>query len=410
MRILLIVNPQRRDMYEYLQNDLVAQYFLLWSESRGSIPFHERKDSYPLTFTEEYYWNEFSTPVSLLRTINPDKIVFMEIIDLRQIALIVAAGAKNISTFYLEHGAAGSAATAISRWSEVTLKNGKLQYYIRRFKTSLWKVIQAKFFYYSQFSGFKTFNSRLKYWALPFKMLRGAPNNKVLANNLFRERVPQHCIVFSRINLEEFSVYTGITEAEALLTGIPSFDKYFLQKPVEEDYLVYIDSPYFEERIVNWTDTHHRIIAEKLFSFAAKKKLKIYIKLHPRSNKKLWESYKNKPQLVVILQYEECTSLYLKSKLILGFSSSLTTAFLCANKNFVLLGWNPVPEIFGMNFAETGLCHKSLKISDLDNKFEFWCNNNLTCQRAKYDDFIHQCNEPFDGQATKRVIDAIHTL
>ena len=43
------------------------------------------------------------------------QILFHEIIDLRQIALIVICNAAKVPTFYKDHGAAGSVAEAINR-------------------------------------------------------------------------------------------------------------------------------------------------------------------------------------------------------------------------------------------------------------------------------------------------------
>src|SRR5206468_7595157 len=99
---------------------------------------------------------------------------------------------------------------------------------------------------------------------------------------------------------------------------------------------------------------------------------------------------------------------YLQAKLILGFSSSLLTGLLCARKNIVLLGWHPKPGIFGTDFSKTGLCHVSLVTSDLQKQFSMWANNNLARNNdAAYKDFLNQCNNPFDGKATERVIEAI---
>jgi hypothetical protein len=408
MRILLVVNPDRRDMYEYLGQDQNSNYLLLWGESRKARDYASSLETYPVRFDEVYYWDEFASPYQLFKRVKPDKIVFMEIIDLRQIATIVAAKACGITTFYLEHGAAGSSATAIARWDEQSFREGKFKHLVKRL-TSLGVVLKSKAYYYSVLAGFNSMSSRHKYWILPLKMLKDS-SNKVLSHNIFNERVPKHCIVFSRINLDEFALYTGITEEQALLTGVPFFDRYYSKQPIEGDHLVYIDHPYCEEGIADWTPQHHETIARKLFLFAKQNRQKVYVKLHPRSNRELWESYGYDENWITILQTEDCTQLYLESKLILGFSSSLTTAFLCARKNFVLLGWHPEPRIFGMDFSANGLCHKSLELEDLDNRFQYWCKHNLTGDAVKYAEFIHLCNEPFDGKATERVLNAIHTL
>ena len=92
----------------------------------------------------------------------------------------------------------------------------------------------------------------------------------------------------------------------------------------------------------------------------------------------------------------------------MGFSSSLLTGFLCAKKNIALLGWHPKPQIFGVDFSKTGLCHQSISLSDLHTKFQFWVNNNLTIiNNNEYAAYLKRFNYPFDGMATERVIASI---
>jgi len=149
-------------------------------------------------------------------------------------------------------------------------------------------------------------------------------------------------------------------------------------------------------------------VAQALNDFADEQKIKLYIKLHPFSDRSNWSDYPLNSEYVKILQEGDFTQLYLDAKLILGFSSSLITGLLCAKKNIVLLGWHPDPLIFGTDFSKTGLCHTSFSISDLQKKFAEWVNNNLVEKNeAAYEEFLGKCNNPFDGKATDRVINAI---
>ncbi|MBS1645325.1 MAG: hypothetical protein JST36_09835 [Bacteroidetes bacterium] len=406
MRILFIASPDRPDWYDYLGQDTSIKYSLLWHESKA-MDFELNAD-FPIKFERQYFWQDFSTPQKLLNAVCPDKIVFFEIIDFRQIALIVAAKAKNIPTFYVEHGAAGDAQTAISRWNEFDF-TVNFTAKAKRFFGSFGKVVRAKYFYYAACGGLRSLGSLWMYLTIPFKSL-GALPNKVLANNIFEERVPENCIVFNRKIREQFAVYTGLKESDALLTGIPFFDKYHRSLPISKDYIVYIDHPYCEDGIFGWGKEHHASVAAQLFAFAERRNLKVLIKLHPRSNKQLWESYSFDASLVQLLQFEDCTNYFLESKLILGFSSSLLTAFLCAKKNVVLLGWHPVPEIKGTDFSQYGICHTSFSPSDLNSEYDRWCSTNLCVDSLGFDKFIIENNDPFDGKATERVLKAIKTL
>lgn len=407
MHILLIAQPDRIDHYSYLAQDQTAKYSLLWYEkpSRATVDFNKL----PLKFEHIIYWKDYITPSKLLKAIKPSKIIFFEIIDLRQIALIVAAKAAGITTFYLEHGAANDRGTAIERWKEITFVRSKLPYLLKRFCYSFADVLASKLFYYSQFRGFGSVKSRSKYYLLPLKlMLKGS--NEALAHCIFRERVPKYSLCFNEVNFEAFQVYTGISREDAVLTGIPFFDSFYSAEPVEKDYIVFIDHPYLEEHILDWTSEFHSKIANALYTFSQNHKIKIFVKLHPKSDKANWLRYGFDPNYIEIIQEGDYTKLYLESKLILGYSSSLMTGFLCARKNIVLLGWHPNPGIFGLNFSETGLCHKSLNVSDLETKYEYWVTLNLSAKTEPYQAFLKRCNYPFDGKATQRVIDAIHNL
>jgi len=403
LKILVIVPPNRQDFYSQLEDFATADFYILW---------HVReKDSKPgelLPFVKgQYYWGDYFTPYVLLKKIKPDRIIFFEIIDLRQIALIVAARSMNVTTFYLEHGAAGDRETAIYRWNANSFLKKRLPRLMKRFTKRFTDIISAKLFYYSVYKKFNSVNSYFKFLLLPFKMLSGSPN-RVLSKSLFRERVPDHAIVFSEINFEAFELYTGIARKDALLTGIPFFDKYYRGQSTVLEHVVYVEHPYLEYGLLGWTKEHHRQVALALNDFAVRKKIKLYIKLHPFSKRSNWSDYSFDNEYVEILQQGDFTQLYLDAKLILGFSSSLITGLLCAQKNIVLLAWHPQPLIFGTDFSKTGLCHTSLSISDLQNKFEDWAHDNLAAKNKKaYGEFLANCNYPFDGKATERVIEAI---
>ncbi|TMI64943.1 MAG: hypothetical protein E6H07_03225 [Bacteroidetes bacterium] len=410
MKILVIVPPERIDFYIYLEKDTKNDYLLLWHETARQA--EESRIRIPTFFKEVYYWSQFITPGSLLKKIQPDRIIFFEIIDQRQIALIVKAKFKKVRTFYLEHGAAGSKETAIERL-EVPgfIRRERIPYLFKRVTTSSLKVIQSKFFYYSNLFGFKIFKNLLAYWSLPFAMLKQTPN-KTLHRIQFPERVPDYSIVFNKINFYEYKLYTGIEEKDAVFTGLPFFDEYFHKSDLKQtDHIVYIEHAYIEENLLNWTEEHHRYIAQSLQAFANMNKQLLYIKLHPRSDIRRWHKWNIEGEYVKIIQFGNFTDLFLSSKLILGFSSSLMNGFICAQKNIVLLGWHPEPRIFGNNFGETGLCHISLFPEDLNSKFKYWLTNNLSVLNTEYyQRYLNEFNFPFDGNATRRILNAITTL
>jgi hypothetical protein len=405
MKILMIVEPDRTDWYHYLTTDTLNEYYLLWYESESDAPAEVRQDRF---FKKIYCWDVFTTPKQLLKMVQPDRIVFFEIIDQRQIALLVAANKEGIKTFYLEHGAAGDKEAAIQRANEENyFSKTKKNYLINRIKTGFGKLLKSKIFYYSASLQLSSLDSTIKFIRLPFSMLFNTPN-KALANCIFSERTPLRSIVFNRPNFEQFQVYTGIGEDKAVFTGVPIFDHYYAEQPDEGNHISYIEHPYLEAGILDWTKEHHETIAKSLYDFALKKRIKILIKLHPRADVALWHKYGFDSEFFEVEQKGDFTKELLGSKLILAYGSSLVNGFLCARKNVVLLGWHPEPMIFGADFSKTGLCHVSLDPGDLETKFDYWVKHNLSKgKESEYKEFLQRFNYPFDGKAGERVIRTI---
>ena len=58
MKIVLILEAERRDWYTYLRDDLNNDYYLLWYESKILIPEWVKEDIF---FKEIYYWDNYIT-------------------------------------------------------------------------------------------------------------------------------------------------------------------------------------------------------------------------------------------------------------------------------------------------------------------------------------------------------------
>ena len=405
MKILLILEAKRKDWYYYLRQDIENDYFLLWNESKSEIPELVREDSF---FKGIYYWDKYLTARDLLVNIKPDRIVFFELIDQRQIALLIIANKKKITTIYLEHGASADVdGTIYMSQRENYFRNTKLNYLKKRFKTSLVKMVKSKVFYYSSLIYLNSFSSLLKFVKLPFSMLVYTPN-KALQQNKFKERAPKKSIVFNNFNFESFSTYNDIERDSAVFTGIPFIDKYFNKSVSDSKYIIFIEQACLEFNLLGWTHKFHKEMALSLYNFSKKNNLKCYIRLHPTADLQLWKSYGYENPLFILSQNDDFTEELLDSELILSYSSTLLVGPLCAKKNVVLLGWHPKPTIFGMNFSNYKICHVSFSITDLEEKYLYWKENNLAIINDKnYNNFIEAVNSPFDGQASKRVISEI---
>ena len=329
MKILLILEAERRDWYTYLRKDLENDYFLLWHESKSDIPNWIRQDTF---FRDVYYWDKYLTAQNLLNDIKPERIIFFELIDQRQIALLTTANKHNIKTIYLEHGASADVeGTIFMSEHEKGFLRKKIDYLKKRFMTSLMKMVKSKIFYYSSCIYLNSLSSFIKYVRLPFSTLFNTPN-RALQLNKFIERAPFKSIVFNNSNFESFCTYNAITRESAIFTGVPFFDKYFNSSVSNEKHIVFIEQPFLEQNLLEWTKDFHKKIASTLYNFSKSNNLKCFIRLHPLSDLLLWKSYGYENHQFIFSQNNDFTKEILSSELILSYSSTLLVGPLCAKK------------------------------------------------------------------------------
>jgi hypothetical protein len=403
-KILIILDPSRYDTYSYLKdNAKVNDYYLL---SLTSLPIELEEIDFD--FVSINFWNDFKSPQEIIDYFKPNKIIFFEIIDTLQISLIITANHYKIKTIYLEHGAAGDAKISLERsFNKINFKvyTKKIILNVKNIK----RFFKNKIFFLKSYKYVTNKKSKISFIKFFLSFLNF---NKPLLNlkkNYFPERIPNISIVFNRVNYEEYKLYTNLSEDKAKFTGVPFYDHFFKLDTQLKDHIIFIDHPYYENKLYGWDKEFHFKIMKTLYDFCNNKKITIFIKLHPQSNRKILESYLLENEYFKIIQEGDFTNLYLESKLIFGYSSSLLNGLICSKKNVVNIGWHPSPRIIGSDFSKTGLCHKSLDINEIFEKYDSWLLNNLSdINKKKYDLFLKEFNDPFDGKATERICDILN--
>jgi len=263
MKILIIADPARLDYFDFITSadSSIKKWELIWDYKYSERS--EKKDLLTLANDKPisiHYWSDFFTPYELIRKINPDKIVFFEIIDLWQIPLVIAARKKGVSTFFIEHGVGNSVEQVINRFKErLSFKTS-----IKKYGTKIiWygiRVLRNRIFYFSQMFNLNSFNSFFKYIFLPINLKRYTPI-ECLSKNLFKERTPEYAILFNRNNVAPFLIYNVIEERRIITNGVPFFDKNYRAKTLEENHIFFVEHPYLEEGILAWDDLFHEKIA-----------------------------------------------------------------------------------------------------------------------------------------------------
>ncbi|HWY37105.1 MAG TPA: hypothetical protein VNY73_01005 [Bacteroidia bacterium] len=400
MRILLNFDPKRTDVYSYLAEDDKNEYFILYREKKEVLI------SLPGFIKKEVFWNDYKNPDQIIDDLQISRIIFQNLIDIKQTSLNICAKARGIKTFFLDHGITTEASFSMEKHRNV---NNKQMF--RKVPLHFRDILKNRYFYYYSVKYIR-FKSLFNFMRLPFySSFFGF--FKALHTMTFKERAPSECILFCRPNLSEVEYLYQVKEfSKVHYTGIPFFDLYHTKndQQVVKKQLTYIDHPYFESSFFGWDANHHKSIALKLNECAIKNDLFIYVKLHPASSKNLWDSYDLDEKHIKVVQSGDYTNTYLSSELILGYSSTLLAGFICAKKNIVLLGWHPKPEVIGIDYSKTGLAHLSLTPQDLDNLLNYWMETNLCMlDHDAYSRFIDNYNCPFDGRAAKRIIDIIHS-
>lgn len=405
MRIVIISDPARDDFHGYLLEQLKAhELYLLWHYDRQSYSYDVAAKVPP--HVTLLYWKEFRTPEQLISMIRPDRLLFFQIIDFWQIPLIIAAHHLKVSSFFVEHGVGNSVATVMERFRELPPLSTRLAGYVRKIFSGTLRILHNRSFYLSV-SRYLPKNQRGRYLQLPWFYKKYLPL-EALSKLKFRNRTPHYAILFNRNNIAPFLLYNEMEEEHIFTEGVPFYDKYFVAIPKASSHLVFIEHPYLEEGILGWTDAFHEKIARTLEEFAREQSRPIVVKLHPRSSRANWERYSLDPELIRIRQREDVTTELLEAEMILGYSSTMLNVLIACKKNIVLLGWHPVPKVFGDDYSKTGLCHLSLLPEELLTRFDHWKNNNLTENNPEaFEEFIREYNHPFDGRATERTIAAV---
>lgn len=265
MRILLNWNYQRPDLTKHLlQIGRGHELFFIDQHSPDGIE---------VDGSTMLYWGDYNSPYALLKTVQPDKVIFSDIESFPQIALNIAARNVGIPTFVLQHGANGAFQVeqapdeprmpALSRTSLWTM--GFLARSLRPQNCGFLRQL-AKFVY-----------DRKRY-----------PLVTALRRNRHEFRRADRYIEFSSENAGYFRTRDAVPEERFIYIGNPAYDEVFqLAASFEsKNYALLIDAPFLEAGDF----AHGRISAEQKAKYLEKfdrafaaRNMPLRVKLHPLS-------------------------------------------------------------------------------------------------------------------------------
>lgn len=301
----------------YDRKDLIEPFFAL-EDIEFVLLFYRFKAQEALHFElpfKRLYWTDFSSPYAILRTVRPDRIVFMGIENLLTISLNIAAHAKGIKTIYLAHGVTYSLKNArMSKNPAIELipnYNTKNLFYQK-------KKIHSLLFYF-QCLRFKSFV------ALPFLVrylitcLLQRDIQLRLAYCKSKFRLADKYVLYAPAYSRLFRERDGVNDDRLSYTGPYSMDHLFralkLSEGEKKGYWLFIDQP------LDSIDWEKRVqVFSVLAKAASDKYVRLRIKLHPLD-------FQKPPPLIEGVDFvkdeEDLISLIRNASLCIGYFSSL---------------------------------------------------------------------------------------
>ena len=276
-RILFNWYYHRQDLTEYLLETFADHqlYFLFYAKEEQVPEYLHKYSNVTIIF-----WNDFNTPYKLLKSINPDCIVFHDIESFYQVGLNIAAKNSQVLTFVLQHGLRSGYDV------NYILENSSPHQKMTVSDTSL----KTLFFFLSSLR-FRNLSSAFR--LIKFIVDRKAFElTRALKRNQFSLRHADYYIEFSELNTTYQKERDNIPIDKFIITGNPLFDGYINDFKTEHankktgDYVLLIDGPL---ECDNGVDIPHLTLEEKnryllqIANLSGKEGFPLKVKLHPKS-------------------------------------------------------------------------------------------------------------------------------
>lgn len=279
-RVLLVWNYERMDWIQpflELHDEFYFVFLSKYKEADDQFAANTRK-------IERIYWSNYSSPLSIIKTVLPNAIIFMSLTNFLDIALNRVAQKKGIGTAILQHGLTFSQSAyqeKIKRSKLVKPQDNKVSKVSKKWQLRyLLSAIKGGL-------GIKEGFLLMKY----LFQKRRSSDIEVLENNRFAARMPDKLIVYTKDNARIFKERDGFNQEMMIEVGNPDFDKYFDNSPVVKlnfgSYILLIDTPLFvrhsEHRGFGFTVEQAKSIYERIAGYARSRGKNLVIKLHPYS-------------------------------------------------------------------------------------------------------------------------------
>jgi hypothetical protein len=340
-------------------------------------------------------WEESRSADAVLRSVKPDRVVFLFTSSINQVALRVAAREQGIETVHVEHGYRLPAADSPGALTTAHRPGGRR---LGDRRTHL-------FFARSVMQRRPSAATALARYAAKVTRTGGTPE---VLREFADLRRPDRYVSYSQ---ECFTYHRDVDRipdrvADAtVFTGVPQFDDFRIADghPVTGEVLL-IDHQFHNSGLFGWSDDFRRgwvrEVAQRVFAAGAKR---LHVRLHPGDVSRAWDPLLSTYD-IQIAPRSALPELALRVPIVLGTFSTMQLPFAALpHVAMISLEIHPQPSWFpSRRMAEAGVVEPVRTYDELTKALEL-PDDLLIRQQPKKGEFTTRFLERLDGGAAHRV-------
>jgi hypothetical protein len=382
----------------------------------ADLTFVEYYFNYGLEAHPEYFapygalrfWHEFKDANALLDAVRPDRVVFLYISSLNQVALKVAAQARGIPTLHLEHGFRLRFSEPLHR--TLLARQTGARFNLVKLRRELPHIVRNHAFFLRSVARTRA-PVRRELLAYGFESYaRGLSVDTRLRYGRLRQ--PDHYIAFSPEIFEfhrEQDALTAQDMKKVTFIGLPQFDSLcnLPNETIDPHNVILIDNRNHEGNIFGWTLEFRREWVKKLNQTTQDLGLKLFVKEHPGDASKSWAPYVARGE-VELIDHTRLRELLPKTRLILGgFSTMQLPLIVLPHTVFLALEIHPEKgHVASDQFVDAGVVSAVEDFEDLRAKLTDW--KRLAAEQSQHKEaFTQRFLFKMDGKAGARLRDIL---
>lgn len=400
-KILFIGAYNRIDYLSLLANtkDHISLYFLFYAS-----PKEEKNEEYK-KYGHAVYWQDFNNVFSLLRSVQPDKVVFLYIESYNHVILNLACMQLGIPTYQLEHGLRADYVVGFDPKT-----SPKLQYtFYQKAKAFLYvlrhllpKIRNRLFLLNSIRLLTKEHATFVKDFIRVRKKHNFLETGRIIPSS---KRTADLYISFSR-NIYKIHQQEDVLPADkrVFYIGVPYFDHLAnITASNRTNAILFIDQPLAEQGLLGWDLQYKKTFAEQLASVCQQLGYRLFVKPHPLQNLAVWRKIGDKYN-VKLVSDEEVTLLTPKLRVAMGFYSTYLLPF-AALKHTAVITYENHPSgklMVSKVFTEARVAHAILDIHELKEllpAIDKLLHQQLPFKAKFIEDWLYK----FDGKSGERL-------